>query len=117
MGLPVIVYGKSGSGNIGNLVDNALIIHRNNEDFKRLSKQMFKWKDDHVAYRGDNVIEVCKDRENGTQDLYIPLWFEKETKRLKNTPSENIVYSDWKKTEQAENLSDGFDTMNEDAPF
>ena len=107
----------SGSGNIGNLVDNALIIHRNNEDFKRLSKQMFKWKDDFVAYRGDNVIEVCKDRENGTQDLYIPLWFEKETKRLKNTPSENIVYGDWKKTEQAENLSDGFDMANEDAPF
>lgn len=83
----------SGSGNIANIVDNAFIVHRNNADFKRLTKQMFGWKDEHEAYLGTNVIEVCKDRETGIQDLYIPLWYEEESKRLKNHKAENIMYS------------------------
>jgi hypothetical protein len=86
----------SGSGNIANIVDYAFIIHRNNADFQRLTKQMFGWKDDAEVYTGTNVIEVCKDRDNGNQDLFIPLWYEKETKRLLNDPNENIVYS-WEK--------------------
>lgn len=86
----------AGSGNIGNIVDNAFIIHRNNEDFKRMTKQMFAWKESHDAYSGTNVIEVCKDRDGGLQDYFIPLWYEPNTKRLKNVESENIVYS-WKK--------------------
>ena len=85
----------SGSGNISNIVDNAFIIHRNNADFQRLTRQMFAWKADHDAYSGTNVIEICKDRENGNQDLFIPLWYEVETRRLKNDPHENKVYS-WK---------------------
>lgn len=86
----------SGSGNITNIVDNAFIVHRNNADFQRLTKQMFGWKADHEAYAGTNVIEVCKDRENGIQDLFIPLWYERETKRLRNNEYENIVYG-WNK--------------------
>ena len=85
----------SGSGNISNIVDNAFIIHRNNADFQRLTRQMFAWKADNDAYSGTNVIEICKDRENGNQDLFIPLWYEVETRRLKNDPHENKVYS-WK---------------------
>ena len=30
------------------------------------------------------------------QDIFIPLWFEPESKRLKNYDTENIVYS-WEK--------------------
>ena len=52
----------SGTGNLTNRIDNAFIVHRNNQDFQRLSKEMFKWKDDHEAYRGTNVIEIAKDR-------------------------------------------------------
>lgn len=85
----------SGSGNITNIVDNAFIVHRNNQDFQRLTQQMFKWKADHKAYTGTNVIEICKDRDGGIQDEFIPLWYEPETKRLKNYPAENTVYS-WK---------------------
>lgn len=82
----------SGSGDLANAVDDAFLIHRNNEDFKLRSKEMFKWKEDHIAYRGTNVIEVAKDRESGTQDWFIPLWYEPETKRLKNYSSENTIY-------------------------
>ena len=89
----------SGSGNLSNIVDNAFIIHRNNADFKRLTEQMFKWKATNEAYSVTNVIEICKDRENGNQDVFIPLWYEQETRRLKNDPNENRVYS-WKKPDK-----------------
>lgn len=94
----------SGTGNLSNIVDNAFIIHRNNADFQRLTKRDFKWKDSHDAYTGDNVIEVCKDREGGMQDEYIPLWYEKESKRLLNYKGEQIQYG-WKRPEPK---NDGF---------
>ena len=82
----------SGSADLANAVDSAFIIHRNNNDFHRLTKQMFQWKDDHEAYAGTNVIEIAKDRDGGTQDVFIPLFYERESKRLKNELSENIIY-------------------------
>ena len=106
----------SGSGNITNIVDNAFIVHRNNNDFRRLTKQMFGWKDQgtdkHPAYSGTNVIEICKDRDGGIQDLFIPMWYEPETKRLRNNEYENIIYG-WDK-----NDIDGFvDVDNAEIPF
>lgn len=86
----------SGSGNITNVCDNAFIVHRNNNDFQRLTKQMFKWPDTHDAYSGTNVVEIVKDRENGNQDVFIPLWFERNSKRLLNNKNEYTEYS-WEK--------------------
>lgn len=82
----------SGSADLANAVDNAFIVHRNNHDFQRLSKQMFGWKDDNDVYSGTNVIEIAKDRDGGTQDVFIPLFYEKESKRLKNDFTENKQY-------------------------
>lgn len=90
----------SGTADLGNAVDNAFIIHRNNNDFRRLSGQMFGWKADNPIYNGTNVIEIAKDRDGGTQDCFIPLYYEPETKRLKNSMAENKIYG-WDK-------SDGF---------
>lgn len=101
----------AGSSNISNYVDNAFIVHRKNNDFIRLSKQMFGWKDTEPVLQENvtNVIEICKDRDNGNQDVFIPLYYEKETKRLKNTPDEMIIYG----------LTDGFVKLDKDekAPF
>ena len=82
----------SGSGNIGNIVDNAFIVHRNNDDFRNLTKAWYKRADTWEGYSGTNVIEVCKNRDSGIQDLFIPLWYEPQTKRLKNFQGENLVY-------------------------
>lgn len=82
----------SGSADLSNAVDNAFIVHRNNEDFRRLSQQMFQWHEDNPVYKGTNVIEVAKNRDDGVQDLFIPLWYEAESKRLKNSESEMISY-------------------------
>lgn len=82
----------SGSADLGNAVENAFIVHRVNNDFTRLSQQMFAWKSDEDVYKATNVIEICKDRDGGAQDVFIPLWYEKESKRLKNYETENIIY-------------------------
>lgn len=82
----------AGTGNLINRIDNAFIIHRNSNDFQKRSKDMFGWKGDHDAYKGTNVIEIAKDRHNGNMDVWIPLWYEPETKRLKNAPAEMITY-------------------------
>ena len=83
----------SGTANIGNIVDNAFIIHRKNNDFdKAVAEHFGKNRDRYVPNGGTNVIEVCKDRESGTQDLFVPLWYEPETKRLLTTENEYIHY-------------------------
>ena len=88
----------SGTADLGNAVDNALIVHRVNNDFKRLSKMMFDWKDDNPLFKSTNVIEIAKDRDGGTQDYFIPLYYEQETKRLKNYLAENKIYG-WNKSD------------------
>ncbi len=82
----------SGTADIGNAVDNAFIVHRVNNDFKRLSMQMFGWKADDELYTASNVIEIAKDRDGGLQDYFIPLYYEAESKRLKNSFTENKIY-------------------------
>lgn len=101
----------SGTGDLGNAVDNAFIVHRVNEDFKRLTKQMFGWKEDNELYSATNVIEIAKDRDGGIQDFFIPLYYEKETKRLRNSVVENKIYG-WNKQD------DGFMSVdNLEIPF
>ncbi len=82
----------SGSNDIVNRVDNAFIMHRVNVDFIRLTRETLRWKKDNPLYECSNVIEICKDRDGGAQDIFIPLWFERETKRLKNDAAENVIY-------------------------
>lgn len=82
----------SGSNDIINRVDNAIILHRVNNDFKRLAKEMFKNDLDEEIYRCDNVIEICKDRDSGNQDVFIPLYFDKTCKRLCNYRGDNKYY-------------------------
>ncbi|MGL6199886.1 MAG: AAA family ATPase [Lachnospiraceae bacterium] len=101
----------SGTGDLGNAVDNAFIVHRVNNDFIRLSKQMFGWNKEDDIYQATNVIEIAKDRDGGIQDVFIPLFYEKESKRLKNERAENKIYG-WNKTD------DGFVSVeNLEIPF
>lgn len=91
-----------GSGSIGNLADNVFIVHRVNRDFLRGFRRDVKGIPDNARNKeedeyyydlgGDNCVEIVKERETGIQDLFIPLWYEKQTKRLKNSAFENVVY-------------------------
>lgn len=83
----------SGSADLSNAVDDAFIVHRNNEDFKRMFSEMYDKKiAERVINSGTNIVEIAKDRDNGTQDVFIPLFYEVETKRLKNEKAENRIY-------------------------
>ena len=106
----------SGSGDLANAADNVFIIHRVDADYQKLTQQYFKWKSTNPLYQADNVIEICKDRDFGNRDVYVPLYFEKETKRLKNDPTEYIHYgweADWKPGEEFQIV----DIPDEDLPF
>lgn len=100
----------SGTADLANAVDNAFIVHRVNNDFKRLSKATFAWRDDNPVYEATNVIEIAKDRDGGTQDVFVPLFYEVETKRLKNYVAENKIYG-WNRDD------DGFSPLDEASPF
>lgn len=105
----------SGSGDITNAADNVFIIHRVNEDFKRLTQQTLGWKNTNAIYTADNVIEICKDRDLGNQDVFIPLYFERETKRLKNEVAEYVHYG-W----EQDAIPEGFtpiDDADKELPF
>lgn len=103
----------AGSGNIGNIVDNAFIVHRNNDDFRNMTKQEYKRSDDWEGYSGTNVVEICKNRDLGVQDAFIPLWYEPQTKRLKSYQGENVVYG-WEPNDPIRGMTPVFD---EQLPF
>ena len=93
----------AGTGDLTNIADNVYIMHRVNQDFKVRTKEMFKWRDDNEIYQYTNVIEICKNREFGWQDMMIGMYFEVESKRLLNTPNEEKKYG-WEKEVVQEKL-------------
>lgn len=85
-------YDISGTADLTNIADNVFIVHRVNNDFIKQTKEMFKWKDDDEIYQYDNIVEVCKNREQGIQDMFIGQYFEVETKRFLNFKNEDKFY-------------------------
>lgn len=85
-------YDISGTADLTNIADNVFIVHRVNNDFKKQTSEMFKWKSDHELYDFDNIVEICKNREQGIQDMFIGQYFEIETKRFLNYKNENKYY-------------------------
>lgn len=85
-------YDISGTADLTNIADNVFIVHRVNNDFKKQTQEMFKWKSDYELYDYDNIIEICKNREQGIQDVFIGQFFEIETKRFLNYKNENKYY-------------------------
>ena len=53
----------AGTADLGNAVDDAFIVHRVNNDFKRYTHEMFGWKEDNEMYEATNVF-LCGMRLN-----------------------------------------------------
>lgn len=94
----------AGTGDLTNIADNVYIMHRVNQDFKVRTREMFKWREDNEIYKYTNVIEICKNREFGWQDLMIGMYFEPESKRLLNNQNEEKKYG-WQKNYEQEKLN------------
>lgn len=82
----------SGTADLTNLADNVIILHRVNKDFETRAGE-FWGKDKVVEYlKYSTVIELCKNRSLGVVDLIVGMYYEQESRRLKNEIAEHIVY-------------------------
>lgn len=121
----------SGTADLTNAVDNVIICHRNNNDYKRAVVEYFGNEGAQGLTIHDNYIEVCKNRDMGIIDEMIGLYFEPESKRLLNDLYENKVYG-WQDIDtqivmqEAQQqipisnqfpLNEPFKKAKEDAPF
>ena len=75
-------YSISGSADLSNRVDVCVLLHRVTEEFKRTVQAEYRWKSDNPLLNADSLMEITKDRENGTVDYFIPLYYEPESHRL-----------------------------------
>ena len=101
----------AGTANLTNLADNVIISHRVGRDFERRAKDFFGDEVTQAMLGFDVVIEVAKNRSIGVVDLLVGLYYEQETRRIKNDPAENIVYG-WSDNP----VQTSFDTDLEDMP-
>ena len=82
----------SGTADLTNAADNVFMMHRVNNDFMRNASE-YLGKGIADRYKDyTNVIEVMKNRDLGVADEIIGLYFEQESKRMKNNISENRMY-------------------------
>lgn len=117
----------SGTADLTNLADSVIIIHRIGKDFEQRAGEFFG-KDKVLPYlKYNSVIEVCKNRSMGVIDLLVGMYYEVESRRLKNEISENIVYGwqeqpaqlTFKPTPESDvsDLQDIYDNMSNQLPF
>lgn len=85
----------SGTADLTNLCDNLIISHRVGNDFIKRATEFFGEEKVMELQGYDIVLEVVKNRALGVVDYLIGLYYEKETRRIKNEIAENIVYG-WK---------------------
>lgn len=117
----------SGTADLTNLADSVIIIHRIGKDFEQRAGEFFG-KGKVIPYlKYNSVIEVCKNRSMGVIDLLVGMYFEVESRRLKNEISENIVYG-WQEQpaqltfeptpeSDVSDLQDIYDNMSNQLPF
>lgn len=98
----------SGTGNIGNIVDNAFIVHRCNKDFRDGFKAYIGASISKQYEYATNVVEIAKDREFGTQDEFVALYYDTASKRLKNDVNEVLHYG-W----ESDDLEDDFNPADD----
>lgn len=82
----------SGTADLTNIADNVFILHRVGDDFKNSIKESKHLKEDNPIFQFTNVIEICKNREYGVQDVFVGMYYEKETKRLLDHENEKRYY-------------------------
>lgn len=117
----------SGTADLTNLADSVFIIHRIGKDFEQRAGEFFG-KDKVIPYlKYNSAIEVCKNRSMGVIDLLVGMYYEVESRRLKNEISENIVYG-WQEQpaqltfeptpeSDVSDLQDIYDNMSNQLPF
>lgn len=84
----------SGTADLTNIADNLFLIHRVGKDFEKRAGEFFGEKEVQPYLAYSNVLEVAKNRQMGICDYLVGMYFEPESRRLKNEIAEHIVF-DW----------------------
>lgn len=116
----------SGAKTLTDLADNVLFVHRWNQDTQKAAKEFMPTKvyEELCLSGATNIVEVIKQREFGEAEGHIyQLYFEPESRRLKNSIAEHVVYGWADEPNQVQPTyneevynSDMFTTLDE-APF
>jgi archaellum biogenesis ATPase FlaH len=104
-------YDVCGSSNIVNMVDNILIIYRTLGKYYTLKGSEFKVNTAEIDEAVGSELRICKDRSGGEMDRFVPLYFEKESKRLKNSAEEIKLYG-WQGQEHKLEIIDAADDID-----
>lgn len=113
----------SGTKSITDLADNVFFVHRWNQDTQKAAKEFLTTKvyNDLVNSGTSNIVEVIKHREFGEAVGHIyKLFYEPESRRLKNNIAESIIYGWEPEPTQQEMFGDSdlpFEKSSEDVPF
>ena len=103
----------SGAKTLTDLADGVFFVHRWNQDTQRAAKDFMS---EQVYYDlcesgTTNVVEVIKQREFGEAEGHIyKLYFEPESRRLKNSIAEHIHYG-WEEEPIQQSLADEFSSI------
>ena len=82
----------SGTSAIIDAADYIFIMHRVNNDFRKMGGEFFGAANIQKFFEFSNVLEVSKDRMMGTQDYLVGMYYEIESRRFKNSNDEKRVY-------------------------
>lgn len=93
----------SGTADLTNIADNVFLIHRVGNDFEKRAGEFFGEDKVQKYLSFSNVIEVAKNRQMGVVDHLVGMYYEVESRRLKNSIAEHIVYGWQDETTQINN--------------
>ena len=97
----------SGTADLTNIADNLLLIHRVGNDFEKRAGEFFGADKVQPYLEFSNILEVAKNRQMGVCDYLVGMYFEMESRRLKNTVAEHIVYG-WEEEPTTQSLATEF---------
>lgn len=84
--------GISGTADLTNIADNVFLLHRVGNDFEKRAGEFFG-KDKVQNYMNySNIVEVAKNRQMGIVDHLVGMYYEVESRRLKNDIAEHTIY-------------------------
>lgn len=92
--------GISGTADLSNIADNVILVHRVGKDFEARATEFFGENQAKEYMQYSTVIEVSKNRQLGVTDFLTGLYYEPESKRLKNSVAESMLYGWYETVEQ-----------------
>lgn len=82
----------SGNNNLTNLADNVIIVNRRGIDFQKRFAAYLGEQEAQKYKQYDTILHLAKSRMSGIQDKFFGLFFEPESRRIKNSVAEYVVY-------------------------